>query len=127
MGIFDMGFDAPDSNGWETRVTPGAADANNLSLAERIRATLTGSTNPNPQAAGIAKEAGKVFSAAVPKPSTSPQAAAADPKVPPRPGIDPQLLASLGRSPFAAAGGAPKPPMPKIYQMGHPQSPFVAA
>lgn len=129
MGIFDLGFDAPDSNGWETRVTPGAADANNLSLAERIRATLTGSTDPSKQGANLANTAGKMFGAASggQKPPMQQQApaAAAPPPVPGKPMLDPQQIAAMGRSPFAAApAGAPKMPG-KIYQMG--QSPFGPA
>lgn len=115
MGIFDLGFDAPDASGWETRVTPGTADANNLSLAERIRAQLTGSTNPNPQAASLGNAAGKMLGAASGGPPKPPQqqAAAAAPAVPAKPGIDPALLAKL-QAPFAKAGpggaGAPRPP-----------------
>lgn len=126
MGIFDLGFDVPDANGWESRVTPGGADPNNLSLAERIRATLTGSTDPSKQGSNVAGTVGKMFGAAAgPKPAAAPQQAAAAPPIPAKPGIDPQLLASLGKSPFAAAPAGP--PRPKIYQTGQPQSPFGAA
>lgn len=133
MGIFDIGFGAPDDSGWQTRVTPGGADPNNLSLAERIRSTLTGTTDPlSPQAANVGSTAGKMLGAALAKPAAppQPQAAAVDPKVPTKPGIDPQhplMQSGPGHaSPFAAAAaGSPRPQAPRIYQTGQ-QSPFAS-
>lgn len=112
MGMFDLPFGAPDASGWQTRVTAGGADPNNLSLAERMRHMLTGSTDPNPAGAELAKMGGNMAQAVLAPKTSSSGKEAAPAAPPPVPGQgNAQMIATLqsGRSPFAAAPQGQRP------------------
>ena len=132
MGLFD-GFTAdfsPAPNGWgDVAVTPGQADPNNMSLAEKLRLGLTGSTDKNPDiaAAGgaLSKGLGGMFGA---KPQQQQQQPAQPGPSNPHQGEGvnfAQQIAS-GQSPFTATSATPvgqKRPMTQpLYT-----SPFAAA
>lgn len=64
MGLFDMfgdGAGTPDP--WNTTVTPGSGDPNNLSLAEQMRLKLMGTTDKSPGLAEAGKAAGGLMKA----------------------------------------------------------------
>jgi hypothetical protein len=138
MGIFDFGPDFSPSSWGDLAVTPGSGDPNNMSLAERLRLSLLGSTDKSPTAAAGLQAAGKGISSLTQPPAgqSQQQHPAAAPGVPATPGSSvPGVVQSMqsGRSPFAAAPtGQPGPatappahPKPKGSIWG--TSPFEAA
>ena len=129
MGIFGPDLSVPDAGGWQTMVTPGSGDPNNLSLTEKMRLKLMGTTDANP-ALGKAFSTGadvlKGMGVAKPAPAVGGAPGAPTPQggglQGTRAAID--AIASPAKSPFASlAPGATAAPVkrPGIY------GPFGAA
>jgi hypothetical protein len=126
MGIFDFGPDFSPSSWGDLAVTPGSADANNMSLAEKLRLSLLGSTDKAPGVAAGLQMAGKGISSLTQPPAAgqSQQHPAAAAAVPGTPGASvPSVVQSMqsGRSPFAAAPTGQ--PGPATAPPAHPKPP----